>query len=358
MKPFLMIDIGAGTMDVMCYVPSEGMHYKAVVQSPVRTLARRIASTTGNLVVTGVEMGGGPVTAALQARTRSARVLISRSAAATVHHDPARVAAMGFELVEDSQARSAMRPDEATPLELKDLEIKRIRQIVEGFGIDFEFEAVALCAQDHGVAPPGVSHLDFRHQWVKAQLDRTPHAHALLYEARDIPEAFNRLRAIADTAAQLPAQAVYLMDSGMAAIVGASMDPSLAGKGIFSVLDVATSHTVGAVVRQDELLGSFEYHTSDITRGRLEQLIRDLPEGHLDHDQILSEGGHGAYLRHAPGFDSIEAVVATGPKRGLLAGTHLPVTWGAPWGDNMMTGCVGLLESMRRHRGMGPIAFV
>jgi uncharacterized protein (DUF1786 family) len=358
MKPFLMIDIGAGTMDVMCYVPSENMHYKAVVQSPVRTLARHIESTTGNLVVSGVEMGGGPVTAALQARTESAQVLISRSAAATIHHDPARVASMGFELADDSDVQAAAGRDEGTHIELKDLDVKRIRQIVEGFGLNFEFEAVALCAQDHGVAPPGVSHLDFRHQLVKTQLEHTPYAHALLHEAQNIPETFNRLRAIADTAEQLPAQAVYVMDSGMAAIVGASMDPSLAGKKIFLVLDVATSHTVGAVVRQDELLGSFEYHTHDITRNRLEQLIQDLPEGQLDHDQILSEGGHGAYLRHAPGFDSIEAIVATGPKRRLIADTHLPITWGAPWGDNMMTGCVGLLESMRRSRGGAPITYI
>jgi uncharacterized protein (DUF1786 family) len=358
MKPFLMIDIGAGTMDVMCYVPSEGMHYKAVVQSPVRTLARRIESTTGNLVVTGVEMGGGPVTAALQARTESARVQISRSAADTVHHDPARVAAMGFELIEDNAAHRAAEGDKATAVELKDLEIERIRRIVDGFGLRFEFEAVALCAQDHGVAPPGISHLDFRHQLVTAQLECTPHARTLLYEARQIPEAFNRLKAIADTAALLPAQAVYVMDSGMAAIVGAAMDPSLVGKTTFMVLDVATSHTVGAVVRKDELLGSFEYHTCDITRNRLEQLIHDLPEGRLEHNQILSEGGHGAYLRHAPGFDAIEAIVATGPKRGLMAGTRLPITWGAPWGDNMMTGCVGLLESMRRCRGMAPIPYI
>jgi uncharacterized protein (DUF1786 family) len=358
MKPFLMIDIGAGTMDVMCYVPREGMHYKAVVQSPVRTMAKRIESTTGNLVVTGVEMGGGPVTAALQARTESARVLISRSAAATVHHNPSRVAAMGFDIADDSAVQAAVNRGEGTHVVLKDLDVKRIRQIVEGFGLVFEFEAVAVCAQDHGVAPPDVSHLDYRHQLVKTQLEQTPHAYALLYEAQKIPATFNRLRAIADTAARLPAQTVYVMDSGMAAIVGASMDPSLAGKTAFLVLDVATSHTVGAVVRQDELLGSFEYHTHDITKHRLEQLIRDLPDGRLDHAQILSEGGHGAYVRHAPGFDTIEAIVATGPKRRIMAATSLPITWGAPWGDNMMTGCVGLLESMRRSRGMEPIAYI
>ena len=58
MKNLLAIDIGAGTMDILCYVPEEKMHYKAVVQSPVRTQARVVESARGNLVVDGVEMGG------------------------------------------------------------------------------------------------------------------------------------------------------------------------------------------------------------------------------------------------------------------------------------------------------------
>jgi hypothetical protein len=32
--------------------------------------------------------------------------------------------------------------------------------------------------------------------------------------------------------------------------------------------------------------------------------------------------------------------------------------WGAPLGDNMMTGCLGLLESLRRRKGWGPITFI
>ena len=34
-----------------------------------------------------------------------------------------------------------------------------------------EFDAVADCAQDHGVPPHGVSHLDFRHQLYRERLD-------------------------------------------------------------------------------------------------------------------------------------------------------------------------------------------
>ncbi len=347
-----MIDIGAGTMDIMCHVPEENMHYKAVVQSPVRTLGAAIAATGGNLLVTGTEMGGGPVTEALKVRARQASVVMSASAAATIHHDPDRVRAMGIQIVPDQQARNMQGNPDYTAVVLQDIDPARIRQIVTGFGLPFEFESVAVCAQDHGVAPNGVSHLEFRHQLFKSRLDAHPYPHTLLYTPEGLPPEFNRLKSIANSAAGLPTRQVYVMDSGMAAIAGAAMDASLIDKTSFMVLDIATSHTVGAVLENDELMGSFEYHTHDITLERLEELLHDLPEGKLDHRRILAEGGHGAYLRRAPGFDRIEAIVATGPKRRLLTASTLPITWGAPWGDNMMTGCAGLLKAVMHAQGM------
>jgi len=353
MKNILAIDIGAGTMDVLCYVPDEKMHYKAVVKSPVRTMGATITATSGDLLVTGVEMGGGPVTAALQRRAESAEVKISAAAAATVHHDPARVKAMGLEIVTDNAVDTLTRNDRYTPIQLQDIDPLRIRRIVEGFGLPFEFGAVAVCAQDHGAAPPGVSHLEFRHNLFKVRLDRQPYPHTLLFTPQSLPTEFNRLKAIARSAGQLPTDDVYVMDSGMAAILGASLDPTVREKQTVMVLDIATSHTVGAVLTGGELQGQFEYHTHDITLARLEQLLEDLAQGKLSHDQIITEGGHGAYMRGAPGYDAVEAIVATGPKRRLMASSQLPLTWGAPWGDNMMTGCVGLLEAMMRKEGGG-----
>ena len=353
MNNILAIDIGAGTMDVLCYVPDEKMHYKAVVKSPVRTMADDINTTSGDLLVSGVEMGGGPVTEALRTRAETAGVKITTAAAATVHHDPARVADMGLEIVSDDEAAELLRNDAFTPVELRDIDPVRIQRIVEGFGLPFEFDAVAVCAQDHGAAPPGVSHLEFRHNLFKERLDRQPYPHTLLFTPQSLPHEFNRLNAIADHAGRLPTRNVYVMDSGMAAILGASLDPSLGRMQTVMVLDIATSHTVGAVLTHGELQCSFEYHTHDITRKRLERLLKDLPEGRLSHARIIAEGGHGAYLRGAPGFDAVEAIVATGPKRRLMAQSQMPLTWGAPWGDNMMTGCVGLLEAMMRKSGSG-----
>jgi uncharacterized protein (DUF1786 family) len=358
MKNILAIDIGAGTMDILCHVPDENMHYKAVVQSPVRTLARRAAATRGNLAVDGVEMGGGPVTEALRARAETNRVVITPRAAATLHHDLERVKAMGLDILPEETVAECQKDPEYTAVTLGDLEPDRIRRIVEGFGLPFEFAAVAVCAQDHGAAPPGVSHLEYRHRLFKDRLDRHPHPHTLLFSTDSLPKEFNRLGGIAGIAGRLPTEKVFVMDSGQAAILGASLDPSLAGKDTFMVLDIATSHTVGAVMSGGELQGSFEYHTCDLDLGRLEQLLTDLPEGRLEHSKILEEGGHGAYLRRSVGYDAVEAIVATGPKRRLLSQSRLPITWGAPWGDNMMTGCTGLIEATRRHLGSGAIEYI
>jgi uncharacterized protein (DUF1786 family) len=241
---------------------------------------------------------------------------------------------------------------------LQDLEADRLERIVEGFGVPFEFDALVVCAQDHGVPPPGMSHLDFRHRIYQERLDAHPYPHVLLFSAGEVPVVLNRLRSVTRSAGQLPAREVYVMDSGMAAVVGASLDPHVPTDRPFVALDVATSHTVCAAVLEGELAGLVEYHTADITRERLESVIEGLVAARLDHRQVLQEGGHGAYIRKTVGPEALKTIIATGPKRRLVLGSRLPMVFGAPLGDNMMTGCVGLLESLRRRMGLESILYV
>ena len=358
MRKFLMIDIGAGTMDILYYDAKTDLHYKAVVKSPVRYLAERVNRIAGNLLVVGNEMGGGPITQALIARANEAEVVISVSAAATLNHDLDKVKSWGLKVVDDERAEDLRGNQNFTAITLGDLEPLRLEKIVKSFGVPFEFDAVAVCAQDHGVPPPEVSHLDFRHNLFKAGLGGNPYPHTLLYSRKEVPDSMNRLKSIAQRAAKLPAAEVYVMDSGMAAILGASMDSLARGSKAVLLLDIATSHTVGAAMAAEEIAGFFEYHTQDITLKKLETLLQDLAEGKLSHQQILAEGGHGAFLRRALGFDAIETIIATGPRRKLVAGSNLPIHFGAPWGDNMMTGTVGLLEAVRRHNELKPIVYL
>jgi uncharacterized protein (DUF1786 family) len=355
---FLMVDIGAGTMDVLCYDSEVDLHYKAVVKSPVRYVDEKAAAIQVNLIVTGCEMGGGPITEVLKQRALDAEVIMSSSAAVTLHHNLEKVASWGIEVVDDHQAEELQQNKNYHSLILEDLEGGRLRRIVEGFGVPFEFDAVVVCGQDHGVPPPGESHLDFRHNMFADLLEKNPYPHTLLFEADEIPETLNRLRSLAQSARSFPTAEVYVMDSGMAAMLGGSMDVCAIQKQHVLILDVATSHTVGAAMLGDEIAGFFEYHTSDITLVRLEQLMLDLCEGKLEHSQILREGGHGAFVRQSFGFDAIEVIIATGPKRGLVTGSRLPLEYGAPLGDNMMTGTVGLLEALRKRKGLEPISYI
>ena len=358
MSRFLMVDIGAGTMDVLWYDTESELHYKAVVQSPVRHLAEKAAKLSGNLLISGTEMGGGPITTILKERAKNAQVLMSASAAATLHHNPDRVRSWGIDIVEDSKIEDLLPSRNYSHLVLGDLEVERLRRIVEGFGVVFEFDAVVICAQDHGVPPAGVSHLDFRHNMFQSRLQVKPYPHVLLYKNDEIPAEMNRLSSIARTAGTIPADEVYVMDSGMAAILGGSMDVLARDNQRVIILDVATSHTVGAAILGDEIAGFFEYHTADITLDRLEDLIVKLCDGKIEHSRVLSEGGHGAFLRTAIGFKDTDVIIATGPKRRLVEPSRLNVVFGGPLGDNMMTGTVGLLEALRRRIRIEPISYI
>jgi uncharacterized protein (DUF1786 family) len=358
MSRFLCLDIGAGTLDVLYYNSEEKLPYKAVVRSPVRVLADRIASQAGDLIITGREMGGGPTSQLIKERAQTAKVTMSRSAAATVHHDIQRVRSFGIEVVDDDIAQTLARQGTGHWFISEDLECKRLERIVRGLGVPYEFDAVAICAQDHGVPPQGISHLDYRHKIFQKYLDKSPFPADLLFSEDEVPASMNRLGSIAASARELPAKRVYVMDSGMAAVLGAGMDMHSRARKCVMVLDVATSHTVAAVLEGGAMAGFFEYHTHDVVLKELEQRLIQLAEGRLSHEQILGAGGHGAYLRKRVGFDAVEVILATGPKRRLLKDSKLDIVFGAPWGDNMMTGTVGLLEAVRRREELEPIDYI
>ena len=46
-------------MDILCCNTDTGQHFKAVAKSPVLALAERAAGLSGDLLISGVEMGGG-----------------------------------------------------------------------------------------------------------------------------------------------------------------------------------------------------------------------------------------------------------------------------------------------------------
>lgn len=353
MRRYLLLDIGAGTLDLMWYDSESELHFKAVCRSPALIVAERASTLEGDILVTGCEMGGGALSRILRGKAKRGRVIMSESSSTTVHHDPERVRSFGLNIVSDREAQRLLKTGRYAHLVTEDVDVDRLKLILEGLGIPFCFDVVGVCAQDHGVPPQGVSHLDFRHALFRSSLDQDPFPESLLHDGHHVPCEFNRLTAIAASARKLPSEQVFVMDSGMAAVLGASLDPEAALFHRLLVLDVATSHTVGAALDSGEICGFFEYHTADVSLERLDSLLRQLADGRLDHEGILAEGGHGAYIRKSLEFRTVEGIVATGPKRSMLRGSSLNIRAGAPFGDNMMTGTAGLLEAILRRQGFG-----
>ncbi len=355
----LLIDIGAGTMDILWYDLKENIHYKIVSPSPVLTISDKIKNSQKDLLITGVEMGGGAVTHALIEKVRQGReIIISKSASKTVHHDPDRVKGRGLIVIDDSKAEDLIGSQRYQHIEFKDIDHEGIKALLRYMGIPLPPEIVGICAQDHGIPKDGMSHLEFRNHVFKRALSDSPYPHSLLYERSEIPPFLSRLKSISLCAEHFGAEEIYVMDSGMAAIMGACVDPEAYIKRRRLIMDVATSHTLCATLDGDELMGFFEYHTVDITTAKIETLVHRLLDGTLSHREVLSEGGHGAWVRKGIGIDNPEIMLLTGPKRQILKESSLSFKYGAPLGDNMMTGTVGLLESIRRKKGLDPIPLI
>ena len=214
-------------------------------------------------------------------------------------------------------------------------------------GVEPRVDAVAVAAQDHGFDARGSNRVLRFALW--AQAVTASRRITELFTAREaIAPALTRLRTAAALAAGLaPGGPVLAADTGPAALYGAL------GDGDAVLVNIGNGHTVCAVAREGRLAGVFEQHTSLLDGQRLEHYLRRFLAGRLDDDEVRAEGGHGAVL--APGALAGGApppLIVTGPRRALLAGSSLPVTFAAPHGDMMLTGCFGLLRAFA-DRGVG-----
>ena len=69
-----------------------------------------------------------------------------------------------------------------------------------------------------------------------------------------------------------------------------------------------------------------------------------MADGSIQHEAVFADKGHGALCldNHAL---ALEFVALVGPRRAMLADTDLPVYAAVPHGDQMLTGCYGLLRA-------------
>jgi uncharacterized protein (DUF1786 family) len=349
----LAVDIGTGTQDILVCNSELDLEnsFKLVVPSPTMVFHREIRHATElqrPVLLTGVLMGGGPLTWAAEAHLDAGlRLYATPSAARTFNDDLELVQReMGVIVVSVDEAESL--PDEVMRLDLKDFDFERIAASLAQLGYSLTPDLIAVAVFDHGDAPPGYSDRQFRFDYLERRIQQTGRLSAFAYRAREIPPIMTRLRAVARTAPQTGIP-LMVMDTAPAAILGALLDPAVAEREQVLIANIGNFHVLVFRLGLSSIGGVFEHHTGEVTRQRLDDLIEALAAGTLTHRDVFDDQGHGAAI-----FDPQPMVLredqwnlaVTGPRRNLVRESRYGVYYAVPYGDMMMAGCFGLLRAV------------
>ncbi len=355
----LTIDIGTGTQDIYLYDSRLDLEngFKLVLPSPTMMIFRRLKQATRRgdaVLLRGVTMGGGPSGWAAEAHIKAGyRLYATPSAARTLDDDLGRVSAMGVILLSDDEANRL--PDTVVTIELHDFNFDAIAKAFELYGVSLRgLDAVAVAVFDHGNAPPGYSDRQFRFDYLNDRIREKNSLSAFAYRAADIPPIMTRLLAVAASAQGLDAPLV-VMDTAPAAVLGATLDPKVAAVPRVLIANVGNFHTLAFRMGQGQIEGVFEHHTGLLDLPRLENYLRALAAGTLQHADVFNDHGHGALVYEPiplPLGDGEFDVAVTGPRRNMFR-AEAPHTGGAlrpyfptPFGDMMISGCFGLLAGV------------
>ena len=338
--PLLAVDVGAGTQDILLYdelIPLEAST-KMVLPSPTVLVAGRIdqARSRGrDVFLAGPTMGGGPSSAAVMRHLKAGlKVYATTSAAATINDNLDRVAQIGVIIQKDAPAR-------AERISTGDIDIPGLKAALGHFDIDLPHE-IAVAVQDHGFSPNRSNRL-VRFEHMAAAIKAGGRIENFAY--REPPLAMTRMLAAKEYLDQHGLVSL-LMDTGPAALFGATMDSRFIDPGL--IINFGNGHTVAAIVSQGRITALFEHHTSLLDLRKLQLFISDLCGGTLKNSQVFDDGGHGAFIECVP--DAVGSILITGPQRdsflrmGLLKGAVAA----SPGGDMMITGCLGLKEAWSR----------
>ncbi|MGD2205920.1 MAG: DUF1786 domain-containing protein, partial [Anaerolineae bacterium] len=305
---------------------------------------RRATQAGGDLLLTGVTMGGGPCTWAVEEHLKAGyRVFATPDAARTFNDDLDKVAAMGVEVVSPSEAEGL---NGIRHLEMLDFDYEALSRGFGAFNVDLgQADVLAVAVFDHGAAPPGYSDRLFRFEYLAERIRSAGSLAAFAFPRGEIPQSMTRLQAVAATA---PAdRPLVVMDTAPAAVLGALEDPHVRRHRKAIIANVGNMHTLAFHLQGaggTRIAGLFEHHTGLLSRKKLEGLLAQLVAGTLSHQELFAEHGHGALILDSdPG--NLDFVAVTGPRRGMLAGSTLSPYLAVPHGDMMMAGCWGLVRA-------------
>ncbi len=340
----LCLDVGSGTQDILLLDTTERTEnaVQMVLPSPTRLAAGKIVAATSRgipVALTGETMGGGAITWALRAHLEAGLgAFATPEAARTFDDDLDEVASWGVKLVAEEEARLL---DGVAFVQTGDVSLDVLGEALAIMDVRLSPDVVAVAVLDHGAAPPGESDRIFRFQNLERQLRLDRSLEGFIYTPDELPAYLTRMQAVAHSLAGLP---LVLMDTGAAAVMGATLDAAVATRARRLCINAGNSHTIGFHLDGDRVLGMFEHHTSLLTAEKLDALVGRLLSCELTAAEVQEDGGHGAVV-FEPG-EIVPFASATGPRRHLLGESRLQPHFAAPFGSMMLTGCYGLARAV------------
>lgn len=341
----LAVDIGTGTQDILLFDSSKAIEncYKMVMPSPTLISANRIGRATSQrqpVVLTGVTMGGGPITEAVHNHLAANLPLYAMPAAAkTFDDDLAEVSKLGVTILD---SRDSPTPSDAQVIELMDLDLKRLSGAFEAFGVPPEWDALAVAVFDHGEAPPGYSDRKFRFDQLRAMAVETSRdIRRFSYLRDEVPSHMTRMAAVVESAS--PETPLLVMGSAEATTLGVLEDSRVRYQSCRVVINLGNEHTLAFHLHGYEVLGLLEHHTHQLPVHTLDRHIKDLVEGTIDGDHIWEAQGHGAIAFEGHKWSTFVAV--TGPLRHRINDSRTKAYLATPHGDVMLAGPLGLIRS-------------
>jgi uncharacterized protein (DUF1786 family) len=340
----LAVDIGTGTQDILLFDSEKAVEnsVQMVMPAPTVIAAKRVRNATTSLlplILTGTNMGGGPVTeAVLEHLGAGLPVYGTAAAVVTFDDDPAVIRDMGIEIISEDEAIRLR----GSHVVLQDLDLDMVRRAVSEFQVIPDWDILAVAVFDHGNAPPKYSDRKFRFDYLRQHLfDGRSDVMSFVHLSSEVPYYLTRMLAVVETVAgETP---LLLTDTAQAAILGSLEDSHVMAQQCKVVVNLGNEHTLAYHLHGGTILGMFEHHTHMLSKENLEGHLRRLADGTLDGDQIWREQGHGGIV--VDGRESLGFVSAIGPMRGILLGSPVDPYWAAPHGSMMLAGPFGLVRA-------------
>jgi len=345
MTKVLSIDIGTGTKDVLLFDTSKNIEncIKMVLPSPTTVWAKRVKRLKEDIFIYGFTVGGGPFAKALIEHVKKGfNVYMTRKTAFTIRGNLEEVKELGVNIVS-----SKPQNFNGAIMFIDEVNIPLLKMFIEMCGEKFDVDYIAIAVQDHGNPPKGHSARRFRFNIFRRNLSRCGDLANLSFTLKEVPSYHTRMKNALEACGNFASEGTLVMDTSLAAIVGCKCQIKDSKPSI--LVNIGNSHTVIAIIKGDEVCAFAEHHTRLVNNPKkLAKLIIGLTEGDISDEEVYRDGGHGAIIEKAVGFNRIKRIIVTGPNRSLIESTGLNFEYANPGGDVMMTGTVGLVEAAHR----------